>query len=112
VTPFLIAQAAVPGPDLAPSLGRMFLALAVVLALVAALAWALRRGWVARRPGNGIGVESALALGERRSLVIVSVEGRRLLVGLAPNHVSLVTELHGPSFEQAIVTSTAQQEAQ
>jgi flagellar biogenesis protein FliO len=32
-------------------------------------------------------------LGERRSLVVVSVEGRRLLLGLTPAQVSLVTEL-------------------
>jgi flagellar biogenesis protein FliO len=42
-------------------------------------------------------VESAVSLGERRSLVIVTVEGRRLLLGVAPNSVSLVTEL-GQSF--------------
>jgi flagellar biogenesis protein FliO len=34
-----------------------------------------------------------VALGERRSLVIVSVEGRRLLLGLTPTSMSLVAEL-------------------
>jgi flagellar biogenesis protein FliO len=29
-------------------------------------------------------VETALSLGERRSLVVVTVENRRLLLGLAP----------------------------
>jgi flagellar biogenesis protein FliO len=38
-------------------------------------------------------IESATPLGERRSLVIVKVEGRRLLLGLTPMNVSLVTEL-------------------
>jgi flagellar biogenesis protein FliO len=38
-------------------------------------------------------VEGAVPLGERRSLMIVSVEGRRLLLGLTPMQVSLVTEL-------------------
>jgi flagellar biogenesis protein FliO len=38
-------------------------------------------------------VETAIPLGERRSLVIVSVEGRRLLLGLTTTNISLVTEL-------------------
>ena len=41
-------------------------------------------------------------LGDRRSLVIVSVEGRRLLLGLTPAQVSLVTELAPPTFQQAV----------
>jgi flagellar biogenesis protein FliO len=41
-------------------------------------------------------VETAVALGERRSLVIVSVEGRRLLLGLTPTTMQLVTELQTP----------------
>jgi flagellar biosynthetic protein FliO len=95
----VLAQTDVVGsgtPDLVPSLGRMFVALAVVLALLGGLAWLLRRGALARRHSGALGVETTLALGDRRSLAIVSVEGRRLLVGLAPGGVSLVTEL-GPS---------------
>lgn len=103
---FVLAQADVVGsatPDLMPSLWRMFAGLAVVLALLGGLAWLLRRGLGAKRANSGLGVESALALGDRRSLVVVRVEGRRLLLGLAPNHVSLVTEL-GPQrpFEAAV----------
>jgi flagellar biogenesis protein FliO len=33
-------------------------------------------------------VETAVPLGERRSLVIVSVEGRRILLGLTPGQIS------------------------
>lgn len=102
----VLAQADVVGsatPDLLPSLWRMFLGLAVVLSLLGGLAWLLRRSLGAKRAATGFGIESALALGDRRSLVVVSVEGRRLLVGLAPNHVSLVTEL-GPQrpFDAAV----------
>ena len=84
-------------PDLLPNVWRMFGALAVVLSLLAAAAWLLRRGVLGRRTTGGLGIESMLALGERRSLAIVTIEGRRLLVGLAPNNVSLVTELGLPS---------------
>jgi flagellar protein FliO/FliZ len=73
-----------------------FIAVLIVLGLVAVLAWLLRRGSLGAFAGRGgaINVETAVALGERRSLVIVSVEGRRLLLGLTPTTMSLVTELH------------------
>jgi flagellar protein FliO/FliZ len=105
VIDLVLAQGGAVGtaaPDLLPSLWRMLAALAVVLGLLGGLAWLLRRGTLIRRRGTGMGVESAISLGERRSLVVVSVEGRRLLVGLAPNHVSLVTELGPAPFEQAL----------
>jgi flagellar protein FliO/FliZ len=96
-------------------------AVVVVLGLVAALAWLLRRGgFGALRPGSrNITVETAVPLGERRSLVIVAVEGRRLLLGMTPGQISMVTELDavaaapetpagpgasGQSFEQLLVS--------
>ena len=103
---FVLAQTdavGVAGPDLVPSVWRMLGALAIVLALLGGLAWLLRRGAAARRAGTGMGIESALSLGERRSIVIVTIEGRRLLLGLAPNNVSLVAELKPPaSFDQQV----------
>lgn len=102
----LFAQADVvgaAGPDLVPSVWRMMGAMAIVLALLAALAWVLRRQQAIRRTGRGLGVESALSLGERRSIAIVTVEGRRLLLGLAPTSVTLLTELQPlPSFDEAV----------
>ncbi len=99
------------GPDLMPSVWRTMGALFVVLALLAGLAWLLRRQQAIRRTGKGMGVESAISLGDRRSLAIVTVEGRRLLLGLAPNGVSLVTELAPlPTFDQAITKATAGEE--
>jgi len=72
-----------------------FLAVLIVLGLVTALAWLLRRGSLGALTGRGgaINVETAASLGERRSLVIVSVEGRRLLIGLTPTSMQLVAEL-------------------
>jgi len=95
VTSFLIAivDQQVAGPDLVPPVWRAAVALLLVLGLLGGLAWLLRRGAVAGRTRRRLAVEGALALGERRSLAIVTVEGRRLLLGLAPNHVSLVAEL-------------------
>lgn len=68
----------------------------ISLGVLAALAWGLRRTASLRRRNQPISVETAVPLGERRSLVIVAVEGRRLLLGLTPTQVSLVTELQNP----------------
>jgi len=93
----------------------------VVLALVGALAWLVRRGAFGslRAGARTILVETAVPIGERRSLIIVAVEGRRLLLGLTPGQISMVTELgpvpvapvepgsspaSGPSFEQLLVS--------
>lgn len=66
----------------------------VVLALLAATLWLLRKGLNRQtRAGDAMRVEASLSLGDRRSLVVVTVEGRRLLMGVAPGQVRLVTEL-------------------
>ena len=88
---------------------QSFAAVLIVLGLVIALAWLLRRGTFGPlRPGTrAVTVETAVPLGERRSLVIVAVEGRRLLLGMTPTQVSLVTELGtAPSFEQQLHKAT------
>ena len=110
---FVLAQAdavGAAGPALVPPVWRTLGALVVVLALIGLSAWFLRRSVLARRAGKGLGVEAVLSLGDRRSLVVVSVEGRRLLLGLAPNGVSLVTELdRAASFDHALrAASTAE----
>jgi flagellar protein FliO/FliZ len=74
---------------------RSFASLVFVIGLLLFLVWALRRGMFRTAGGAraSIVVETAVSLGERRSVVIVSVEGRRLLLGLATGGVSLLTEL-------------------
>lgn len=89
--------------------GRGLLAVVVVFGLLGLLVWLVRRGGLGRlglaRRGGPLGIETAMALGERRSLVIVSVEGRRLLLGLSPMQVNLLAELKAPpagSFDEAL----------
>lgn len=93
--PLLLAQV-LPAADPVPFGGRTILVMVIAIGVLAALSWALRRGVQLRRPGQLIAVETAVPLGERRSLVIVTVEGRRLLLGLTPGQISLVTELQRP----------------
>jgi flagellar protein FliO/FliZ len=79
-------------------LWRSLLAIVVVFGLLGALAWAARRGrlgFFTRQPSQ-VRVEATVPLGERRSLMVVTIEGRRLLLGLTPMQVSLVTELTQP----------------
>ena len=84
-------------------LWRSLLAIVVVFGLLGGLAWAARRGRLGffTRQVSQVRVEATVPLGERRSLMVVAVEGRRLLLGLTPMQVSLVTELTPPSPEPA-----------
>jgi flagellar protein FliO/FliZ len=76
--------------------GRSIAVAFIVIALLAAASWALRRSPLFRRSRQSIAVETVVSLGERRSLAIVTIEGRRLLLGLTPANVALVTELEKP----------------
>lgn len=102
--PGVLAQTVLPGSDPVPISAQAILAVAVVLALLVAASWLLRRGTLLRRSKQAVTVETAIPLGDRRSLVIVAVEGRRLLIGLTPGQISLVTELQ-PPFGAALAAS-------
>ena len=70
--------------------------LVAVLGLLGLFVWALRRGSLklsSLAPKGTIAIETAMSLGERRSIAIIGVEGRRLLVGLTPTTISLLTDL-------------------
>lgn len=90
---------------------RALLAMLFVAALLGALVVLARRGAFgnfARSKHAAMTVETVLPLGERRSLMIVAVEGRRLLLGASPVGVSLVTEL-GPrhAFDETLARTVA-----
>ena len=93
------AQAAAPAPGWSdgPGVVRTLLSLIVVIALMAGCLWLIRRGGLLqgglRKGPRAVQVETAMGLGDRRQLVIVAVEGRRLLICVTPMQVSLVTEL-------------------
>lgn len=100
-----LAQAT-PGWSDGPGVMRTLIALVVVLGLLGGCLWLLRRGgWngALRCGPRPVQIETALGLGDRRQLVIVSVEGRRLLLGTTPMHVALITELGAaPAFADAL----------
>ena len=82
------------GPGAEVSAWRGLLAISIVfgLLLLAWLAATGRLGIAGRRAGQ-IAVETTCALGERRVLLVVGVDGRRFLLGATPAQVSLITEL-------------------
>jgi flagellar protein FliO/FliZ len=114
---------ALAAPEISPLAGndvtsalRGLLAVFVVLGLVALCAWLVRRGALGalgRKSPATVCVETAVPLGERRSLMVVTVEGRRLLLGLTPQQVTLLTELAGvgrpPSFDESLTRATGGQ---
>lgn len=79
--------------DPTPVTGQAVVTAFVVVGLMAAGAWLLRHRFPAARGRQIMTVETAVSLGERRSLVVVAIEHRRLLLGLTPHQISLVTEL-------------------
>lgn len=90
-----LGQAAASAADPVAIGGRALAGAVITIGVLAALAWVLRRGSL-RRTGQPVTVETAVPLGERRSLLIVSVEGRRLLLGVTPAQITFVTELNRP----------------
>lgn len=104
----LVAQTATVGEG---ELWRSLLAVVVVFGLLGALAVAARRGRLAfftRQPSH-VKVEATVPLGDRRSLMVVAIEGRRLLLGLTPVQVSLVTELSATApFSAALARASRQ----
>ena len=79
------------------------IAVTVVLALLGGVLWLLKSGLLRRLAvrSSAVAVETAVSLGERRQLMIVAVEGRRLLLGVTAAQVTLMTELSAQTAEGA-----------
>ncbi len=74
---------------------RVGASLALVAALIVLCGWAMRRANAGRRRGL-LAVEERVPLARGVQLVVVSAQGRRLVLGVAEKHVSLLTELDEP----------------
>jgi len=81
----------------APASGwRAFGSLVLVLGLAGLSFWGLKKYGRGRLPGSGGGrlrVEETLALGDRRYVSILEVEGERFLLALTPQGISLLSRL-------------------
>jgi flagellar protein FliO/FliZ len=81
------ASQAVPAP--AAGLAQVTFALVLVLGAVFAAAWLLRRlrGFGGAKDGNAIAVVAERAVGPRERVVLLQVDGERVLVGVASGQV-------------------------
>lgn len=90
---------------------RAFGSLVAVLGLLGLFVWALRRGSLkltSLAPKGSIAIETAMSLGERRSIAIVGVDGRRLLIGLTPTTISFLSDLTPKGSSTAVRSTEAQ----
>lgn len=95
----LVAGAAVPvaGASVGGQLTQLVLGLLLVLGLIFALAWLLRRVQQAGpRQGQVIELISSRALGARDRLVLVQVGNEQILLGLTPGRITPLHVLKEP----------------
>lgn len=101
-------EPALPGTglgDLMPSMGRLAGALAVVLGLVWAIMWIARRVLKGRYPGRGgadIRILDRLHLAPRRSIELVAVKDRILVLGVTDHSISMLTELTEEEYAETV----------
>ena len=89
--------------DLTQSFFKMASSLAVVLALVLLAAAAARR-WLRPMLSGGasiptIRLATSLALGSRRSVLVLEIAGRTLVIGATPQQLVLLTQFDLPAPE-------------
>lgn len=87
--------AATTAPSASDSLGRMMLGTIIVLLVIAAIAWLLRRVM----PGQGLSNAGVIKqvggvqLGSRERVVVLEVAGRWLVVGINPGQITALGEV-------------------
>jgi flagellar protein FliO/FliZ len=92
--PATVEAAAPPG---VASLGQVTLSLALVLALIFAAAWVVRKSRGFGKPGSGaLDVVANLPLGQKERAVLIRVGTTQILLGVAPGRVSTLHVLTTP----------------
>lgn len=84
-----------------PGMGSMTLVGAFLLAGVGG--WLLLRGRKISLPGRAarrLAIDETRSLGSRQYLVVASYEGRKLLLGVCPGRIDLLTPLDGTAAPQ------------
>lgn len=83
-------------PLSASSIANMFMGLGLVLALIFLMAWVARRmGGMQLSGSQKIRLLGGLSLGPREKVVLIQVENKRLLLGVAQGQVNTLHELEG-----------------
>jgi flagellar protein FliO/FliZ len=93
-SPSVVQSATPPGVG---SLGQVTLSLGLVLAVIFAAAWIVRRMRGFNRAGSGaLDVIANLPLGQKERAVLVRVGKQQILIGVAPGRVSTLHVLSEP----------------
>ena len=93
-------------PNHASYIGQVILGLILVLAMIFAIAWLLRRFGQGTLVGSQqMKIVSSLPLGPRERLIIVDVNGEQILIGVAPGRIS---QLH--HFSEPVIPQKTQDE--
>ena len=103
VSPFTYAAGSPPAVATTSSfvsLLQVFLGLGLVLLAIAGTAWLLRHFAPGRIAASGsLRVVGGVAVGPKERIVLVDVGETRLVVGVAPGHVSLLHQMTRPDEE-------------
>ncbi len=109
-TPILAEEKIAPvDPLSASSILNMFMGLGLVLVIIFAMAWVVRRmGGMQVLGSQKLRLLGGLSLGAREKIVLVQVENKRLVVGVAQGQVNTLHVLEGEySEEEAMPTDNA-----
>lgn len=83
-------------PLSASSIVNMFMGLGLVVALIFLMAWVVKRmGGMQLAGSQRLQVLSALSVGTREKVVLIQVENKRLIIGVAQGQVSTLHVLDG-----------------
>lgn len=94
IPPVLMLAASAPlhaadaaAPDVAGSIGQMVFGLAVVIGLLLASLWFIKRLSATRGALAGLKVLGAVPVGPRERVVLVEIAGKVLVLGVTPSNV-------------------------
>lgn len=82
---------------------RVAVALAILIPLVVVATRFAARPFGIRASGRSLRLLESLAIGPHRSISLVEVGGRILVVGATPEHISLLAELTDPEEVQSLL---------
>ena len=91
----LVAPSSALAAEQLPAFGPIVLPLLLVLGVIAACAWLLRRTPLVRRGGSGLVVKDSLPLGAKDRLVVVRFDERELLIGISSSGMTLLGQRDG-----------------
>lgn len=98
-------QAADAGPDFAGSLGQTLFGLAIVIGLLLASLWLLKRLSAPRGAAAGLKVLGAVAVGPRERVVLVEIAGQVLVLGVTASNVRTLHAVAAAEFADAALAN-------